>query len=313
MLLLLHSAALGQLLAQELTPIFKLKTKKYSDFLLLTDASKITLHTWGNESLLSLYSSENMLLDQYKIEEDEKPILTTLGNDRYFLQSGNFSYNFRVANDKIIIEKKVEIPVGPKGTVERIYFFDRAKSVSVFLNEFEQANVYVDSAGVRLTKNEKYNTNHLRGISEFTKRPETTSKIIYSMWSKELFFHMPTDASFLSVNLKSNKISIGFIYMEYNQKYTFRRYFDELSDNLYVLEELGTLSPKLFSVSSFGVAVFSEESEKVHKPQIGFTPSRIINGKLLYKKIEKQGDFFNHEYYLFSPNEAISRGLIKKK
>ncbi|MGB3149811.1 MAG: hypothetical protein WBB27_04040 [Maribacter sp.] len=291
----------------------RVKTKNHSDFLLLLSGHKLTFHDGEGEGFLSLHNAQDNLLDQYKFKSTGKPILSALSNDRYFLQAGNFSYNFRIENAKIVIEKKVEIPIGPNGTVDRIYFFDREKSISVFLNEFEQYNVYIDSANVRLARKETYNTGHLKGISEFTKRPETTPKLIYSRWSKELFLHMPTDASFLSVNLKSNKISMGFIYMEYEQPYTFRRYFDESLDELYVVEENGDQQPELLSVSSFGVADFAKQYRLVDKVQIGFTPVRIMNGQLLYQKIENQGEFFNHVYYFVSLKEASSKDFIKKK
>jgi hypothetical protein len=311
--LMLDSLVLYQLVAQDLKAEIAIKTKNYSDFLLLPNRYKLTYHDWDTASFLSLYSAQNELLDQLQFNLIDKPILESLGNNRYFLQSNEYSYNFKILDSKILIDKKVLIPLGSEGTVERLYFFDGNKSISVFINEIEQYNIYIDSADVRLAKKETYNTGHLKGVGEFAKRQQKTPRAIYSRWSKELFLQMPTDASIVSVSLKSNKISIGFIYMEYAQKYTFRRYFDEVRDKRYVLEENGDQQPELFSVSSFGIADFSREYPLVSKFQIGFTPKRIVDGKLLYNKRESKGDHFNHEYFLVSLEQANSKIFRNKK
>ena len=299
--------------AQELAPILSIKAKQHSDFLLFPNGTRLAFHDEEEKSFLTLYNEANQQLDQYEFQSQEKPLLLSLGDDRWFLELGDFAYNFAIANEKITLEKKVEISPGPKGTVDRIHFFDRAKSVRVYLNELEQYNIYIDSANVRLKEMEKYNTRHYINSQDFVSKPESTPKAIYSQWSKELFFHLPAEVSFLSIDLKTNEISIGVIYMEYKQSYTFRRYFDEWKDERYTVKEDGDENPELFSVSSFGVIDFSEEyyGLKEENP-IQFVPVRIINGMLLYQKVEEKNDQFIHSYYLISPEAARQKNFLNE-
>lgn len=303
--------------AQSLMPVFQGKAQKNLKLLYLSDNRKVTFHDWDNKGFLSLYDQNDSLVDQQELyiapPTEEEIILLSLGKGRYFLQAEGHSYNFKIDASKIIREEVRPIPKGPKGTVKRVAFFDGPKSITVYLNELEQYNVYIDSAGVQIDKMEKFYASHLGNIKQFVQRPVETPIVTYSPFSKELFFHLPTEVSFLSVSLKKNDISIGLIYMEYQQKYSFRRYFDQLSDQRYVLKENGDDGLHLFTVSGFDVITFSNEYQSnVKMWPVSFTPSGIVDGKLLLNKVFDKADGKFYEYYLVTIEDAKDKKILGK-
>lgn len=317
LLILIQFLFFSNILAQSLAPVFQGKAESKLEFLYLSNDSKITFHDWNGKGLLSLYDESSSLVDQQEIDaaplKDEEIILLYLGGSRYFLQTEKHSYNFRIDASKIVIEEKRDIPDGPRGTVKRIFFFDGPKSITVFLNEFEQYNVFVDSADVQIDKKESFGTSHLGNIKQFVQRPVDTPIVTYSSFSKELFFHLPTEVSFLSVSLALNKISYGLIYMEYQQKYTFRRYFDQLADQRFVLKENGDDGLHLFTVSGFDVITFSNEYQSnVEMWPVSFTPSGIVDGKLLLKRALDKAEGKFYEYYLIEIEEANDKKVLDK-
>lgn len=311
--LLFKGSGIHFLEAQQIAPIQTVKTKHHSDFLLFPNGDRLVFHTGKDESILTLYNEGNQKLDEYAFQALEQPLLVTLSDNRCFLQLGDFAYNFSIEKGNIVLEEKVEIIPGPEGTIDRIHFFDREKSVRMYLNKLEQFNVYIDSAGVRIKELEKYNSPYRIQSKDLVPKPKNTPKIIYSQWTKELFFHLPADASFLSVDLGTNEISIGVIRMEYKQSYTFRRYFDEWKDQRYVLKEDGAQLPELFPVSSFSVVDFAKEYNLLKKTKaIQFVPIRIINEKLLYRKVEEKNNHWMHTYYLIEPDFASQKNFLEQ-
>lgn len=295
------------LLAQ--TPYFEGQTDGDFRLLLLPDQQKLTFHQWGNEAFVSLYDQTNKLIDQlpinYKSDEISETILAALGENTYFLQAGLESYNFHIESDKITLLETKPLPKAPRGTVKTIFFFNAQKSVIVFLNEREQYNIYIDSAGTSLKKTESFGTGHQGGVQSHPQRPEDTPVFIYSEIHQELFLHLPTDISFVVISLlHPPDILKAVIYVEYGQQYTFRRYYDEATHQRYLLKEDGE-KLTLFKSNGFAPRHFTSDYQAIDEGWVlDFTPHSIYDGQLLKSNVIGEGKSKLHEFYLIPLNTS---------
>tara|TARA_R110001599_G_scaffold351069_2_gene582122 strand:- start:945 stop:1868 length:924 start_codon:yes stop_codon:yes gene_type:complete len=299
-LILLSSLIYLTPFAQEST-FFQKKTTAQLELIVLTSGKITTLERHNTKTILALYNG-GQLVDELELniitKEEEVPVFLSLGAERFFLQLGDYAFNFWVSQNKIVQEKKVAIPDGPLGATEKILFIDDNISVEHYLNSREQYNVYIKLDGKLLKKNEKFNTSHLGGLASFQKTPKTTPRLIYSPFNKELFFHQPTDISYVRVELSEPDITIGLMYLEYNQSYTLRRYFDQLTGNRYVLKE-NKQKRTLLKVSSFNGSPFDNEYQTTpNKWDVNKTPYAIVGGKLLIKETKKVKDLNEYRFYL---------------
>ncbi|NVK82941.1 MAG: hypothetical protein HWE21_01395 [Cytophagia bacterium] len=297
-------SSVSNLLAQR--PYFEGETDGDFRLLLLPGQQKLTFHQWNNEAYVSLYGENNKLIDQlpidYKSDEISETILAALGENRYFLQAGSESYNFHIESDKISLLETKALPKAPRGTIKTIFFFDAQKSLIVFINEREQYNVYIDSAGTSLKRTETYGTSHQGGVQKHPQRPQGTPVFIYSQAHKELFIHLPTDVSFLVIGFNPPDILKAGIYVEYGQQYTFRRYYDEATHQRYLLKEDGE-KLTLFKSHGFAPRHFTSDYQAIDKGWIlDFTPLGIYNGQLLKRNVINEGKSNLHKFYLIPLN-----------
>ncbi|MGW8122015.1 hypothetical protein ACV07N_05090 [Roseivirga echinicomitans] len=299
-LILLSSLTCLTPFAQERT-FFQKKTTAQLDLIVLTSGKIITLERHNTKTVLAFYNGDQ-LVDELELnisaKEEEVPVFLSLGAERFFLQLGDYAFNFTVSQNKIVQEKKVAIPDGPMGTTEKVLFIDDGISVEHYLNSREQYNVYIKLEGKLLKKNEKFNTSHLGALDSFQKTPKTTPRLIYSPLNKELFFHQPTDISYVGVELSEPDINIGLMYLEPNQSYTLRRYFDQITGDRYVLKE-DKENRTLLKVSSFKGSPFDNEYQTTpNKWGVSETPYAIVGGKLLIMETKKVKGLNEYRFYL---------------
>lgn len=295
---------------QEVEPFLSVEAYNEAQLLFLNESSVLSFHDTKTDYVIRLLDGNGKEKDEFIFPKPEQPrtksLLYKLSIDRFFLTVDGSSFNFCVEKGEISLTDKKPFPSPPRGTVKTMYFFDGPKSATVFLNNKEQYNVYLDSAGIRLGEKETFNTSHIGNISGFAKRLTQTPDFIYSYQTKELFFHMPTDVSFLSLDLKKNEIDIGLIYLEYKQKYVFRRYFDQISGERYAVKQDGKQF-SFFETPSFGVARFSESIYALTDPlSLKYIPEAVINEKVLIRRGDKKRNENRVEYnfYLMRPENT---------
>lgn len=284
------------LISQE-KPFFQFQSSDQIEMLLMPKGEILILEKSKIAQLILFVDNKEVdRVELNEINDKGLAIILSLNEEKFFVQADDHSYQFDIKNGELNRIQHKLVPRDLKGAEKSILFLSLNREVEFYLNDKGQYNVIVRDSSKILEKLETFNTSHIGAIDTFLKKPEATPDVIYSHFTKELFFHQPVDISYVAVDLWPPEIHYGLMYLEMNQNYTLRRYFDQRNSDRFVLKELPN-SLELVKVSDFNGADFAGEL-RTNKERWSLmqAPHSIHNGRVLFELYKFKQGRHHYEY-----------------